>query len=163
MKQFTTMICCVCLMIAGISLAIWDNPVGKHQQLVAAPVPQWGANSLVPLDLKLNLDKRQLNESPTIKDSVHIRDSIRITEKVKWKIRYKNVAARTVARNEGMHLAAVTPDSMPNAPLLNNSTLGREEQPKEIADTSKVSSIQLTVDGKVVYSKNDNHSGVEGQ
>lgn len=162
MKQFTTMICCVCLMIAGISLAIWDNPMGKHQQLVAAPVPQWGANSLVPLDLKLNLDKGLSRES-SIRDSVHIRDSVRITEKVKWKVRYKNVAARTVARDEGMHLAAVTPDSMPNAPSLNNSTLGREEQPKEIVDTSKVSSIQLTVDGKVVYSRNDNHSAEESQ
>ena len=51
---------------------------------------------------------------------------------------------------------------MPTKPV-NNDMLGREEYPKDSVVTPKVTSIQLTVDGKVVYSKNDNHSGVEGQ
>ena len=59
-------------------------------------------------------------------------------------------------------MAAITPDSMSAKPV-NNDMLGREEYPKDSVVTSKVTSIQLTVDGKVVYSKNDNHSGVEGQ
>ena len=59
-------------------------------------------------------------------------------------------------------MTAVTPDSLSAKPA-NNSMLGREEYPKDSVVTSKVTSIQLTVDGEVVYSKNDNHSGVEGQ
>lgn len=160
MKQITTVFVVLCLMVTGISLAIYDSP-SKHQQAMAAPVPQWSASSIVPLDLKLDLDKRLSSEAP-IKDSVHIRDSVRITEKVRWKVRYKTVTDRTSARDAGIHPPAVTPDSLMRC-TAKLSTLGREEQPKETVDASKVSSIQLSVDGEVVYSSNDNHSGVEGQ
>ena len=160
MKQITTVFVVLCLMVTGISLAIYDSP-SKHQQAMAAPVPQWSASSIVPLDLKLDLDKRLSREAP-IKDSVHIRDSVRITEKVRWKVRYKTVTDRTSARDAGIHPLAVTPDSLSAKPV-NNNTLDREEHSKDSVVTSKGTSIQLTVDGEVVYSKNDNHSGVEGQ
>jgi hypothetical protein len=154
-------------MLAGISLAVFNTGDMKHQTVMAQPPPfKWKVQpGKLPLDIQLDLDKRQnerAHDSINIIDSVHIRDSVRIVEKIKWKTRYKNVADRTAAREVGMHPAAVTPDSMSPAPT-RISTLGREEQPNEVVDTSKVSSIQLTVDGKVVYSRNDNHSGVEGQ
>jgi hypothetical protein len=59
-------------------------------------------------------------------------------------------------------MAAVTPDSLSRKPV-NNDMLGREEKPKEGVVAPKAASIQLTVDGKIVYSTNDNHSAEEGQ
>lgn len=141
-----------------------DYSPQSGKTMMAATMPQplvWQNNGKLPLDLQLDLDKRLSHESP-IKDSVNIVDSVRWVEKVRWKTRYKTVAARTTAREAGEHLAAVTPDSMSRAPAI-NSTLGREEQPNESVDTSKVPSIQLTVDGEVVYSRNDNNSTGESQ
>lgn len=149
-------------MITGVFLSLQNITFSNSQSAMAQPVPlSWNTQNGLPLDIQLDLDKR-LSHEPCIKDSVHIRDSVRIVEKTKWKVRYKNVAARTTARNEGKHLTAVTPDSMPANPSV-ISAPGREEQPGEVVGTPKVPSIQLTVDGEVVYSRNDNHSGVEGQ
>lgn len=144
-------------MVAGISLAVFNEDTVNHQTIMAAQPLQWNVQpGSLPLDVKLDFDKRLSHEAP-IKDSVHIRDSIRVIEKIRWKTRYKNVADRTAAREVGEHLMPVNPDSMSNEPTL-ISMLEREEQSSEVVDTSKVSSIQLTVNGKVVYSKNDNHS-----
>ena len=151
-------------MIAGISLAIWNNPVGHHQQISAAQPLQWAVNksNVLPLDLQLSLDNGQHRET-SIKDSINIVDSVRWVTKTRWKTRYKNVADRTTAREVGKHLVAVTPDSMPKNPTIISTLEDREEQPNEAVDTSKVSSIQLIVDGNVVYSKDDNHSAEEGK
>lgn len=140
----------------------FSPPGGKT--MMAANMPQplvWQNNGKLPLDLQLDLDKRLSHESPTV-DTVIVSDTVYV-DKVKWKTRYKTVAARTVAREVGGHLAPVMPDSMSHAPAKDKSTLGREEQPNETVGTSKVPSIQLTVDGKVVYSRNDNHSTGESQ
>lgn len=158
MKRITTIICCALLMVAGISLAVYNKGTVSHQTVMAAQPLQWNVQpGSLPLDVKLDFDKRLSHETPKIKDSINIIDSVRIVEKVRWKTRYKNVADRTAAREVGEHLMPVNPDSMSNEPTL-ISTLGREEKPSEVVDTSKVSSIQLTVNGKIVYSKNDNHS-----
>lgn len=164
MKQITTLFCCVCLMIAGISLAIWNNPVGHHQQVSAAQPLQWAVNksNVLPLDLQLSLDNGQHRET-SVKDSINIVDSVRWVTKTRWKTRYKNVADRTTAREVGKHLMPVTPDSMLKNPTTISTLEDREEQPNEAVDTSKVSSIQLIVDGNVVYSKDDNHSAEEGK
>jgi hypothetical protein len=162
MKRITTIICCVALMIAAVALAKFNHNTVDHQTVMAAQPLQWNVQpGNLPLDIKLDFDKRLSHEAP-IKDSVHIRDSVRVIEKVRWKTRYKNVADRTTAREVGEHLTPVTPDSMSHEPTL-ISTLGREEKPSEVVDTSKVSSIRLTVNGKIVYSKNDNHSTEGGQ
>lgn len=163
MRRLTTAICCVALMILGIATAFQDFNLPGNKVAMAQTVPNITfAKPGLPLDLQLDLDKRLSHESPNVKDSINIIDSVRWVTKTRWKIRYKDVADRTTARNAGRHLAPVTPDSMPNVPAI-TSTVGREENPTENVDTSKVSSIQLTVDGKVVYSRNDNHSGVKGQ
>ena len=164
MKQITTLFCCVCLMIAGISLAVWKDSTKHHQQIVAAQPLQWAPNksNVLPLDLQLSLNNGQHRET-SVKDSVNIVDSVRWVTKTRWKTRYKDLANRTEAREAGKHLAAVTPDSMPKNPAKVCTLEDREEQPSEAVDTSKVSSIQLIVDGNVVYSKDDNHSAEEGK
>lgn len=162
MKRFTTIVCCICLMVAGVSLVIYDNNDRAYNTITAQPVLQWAPNVTgMPLDLRLNSQASTNHESP-IRDSINIIDSVRVVEKVKWKVRYKNVADRTAAREAGTHPAAITPDSLPEN-LAINSTLGREEKPNEIVDATKAPSIQLTVDGKLVYSTNDNHSTGESQ
>ena len=150
-------------MVAGISLAVYNKGTVSHQTVMAAQPLRWNVKpGTMPLDIKLDLDKRLSSEAPKVKDSINIIDSVRWETKIRWKTRYKNVADRTAAREVGEHLMPVNPDSMSNEPAL-ISTLEREEKSSEVVDTSKVSSIQLTVNGKIVYSKNDNHSTEEGQ
>jgi hypothetical protein len=164
MKRLTTIICCIAMMFAGISAAFMDFSPPGGKTMMAATIQQplvWQNNGKLPLDLQLDLDKRLSHESPTV-DTVIVSDTVYV-DKIKWKTRYKTVAARTIAREVGEHLAPVMPDSMSRAPAKDKSTLGREEQPNETVGTSKAPSIQLTVDGEVVYSRNDNHSTGESQ
>jgi len=165
MKRLTTIICCVAMMFVAISAAFMDYNPPSNKTLMAATMPaplQWNTNSLVPLDLQLDLDKR-LSHEPSIKDSVNIIDSVRYIDKVRWKTRYKTVAARTAAREVGEHMTAVTPDSLPHSPTI-ISTLDREEQPKDIVDQPNWPSIQLTVGGVIVYQSEDEiHSTEESQ
>ena len=157
-------------MIAGIALALhdWDMHSNEVQASTTSQL-MWNIpkGNVIPLDLQLDLEKRQSNNVP-VKDSINIRDSINYIYKVKYVYRPKPgdsnkiVADRTTAREVGQHLAAVTPDSLP----MNPTTIGtpdREEQPGEAVVTPKVTSIQLTVDGNVVYSTDDNHSVEGGQ
>lgn len=152
-------------MFAGISAAFMDFSPTSNKTMMAATVPQstleWNTNGKLPLDLQLDLDKRLSHETP-IKDSINIVDSVRWVEKVRWKTRYKTVADRTTAREVGEHLAAVNPDSASRAPTITR-TLEREEQPNEIVGVPKTPSIQLTVDGEIVYSRDVNHSTEESQ
>jgi hypothetical protein len=141
------------------------NPISNKTMMAAtvpAPVLQWNMNNnRLPLDLQLDLDKRLSHETP-IKDSINIVDSVRWVEKIRWKTRYKTVADRTTAREVGEHPMPVTPDSASRAPTITR-TLEREEQPNEIVGVPKTPSIQLTVDGEIVYSRDVNHSTEESQ
>ena len=167
MKRLTTIILAVCFMIAGVSAAFMDFNPPSNKTMMAATLPQqqplvWDNNGDLPLDLQLDLDKRLSREAP-IKDSINIVDSIRFIDKVRWKTRYKTVHDRTTAREVGEHLAAVTPDSLPHGPTI-YSTLDREEQPNDLERSSNDRSIQLTVDGVVVYQSEDViHSTEESQ
>ena len=163
MKRLTTIVCSICFMVAGICLGIHDSDT-HYNEIKAGTTSQlmWNIpRGNVPLDLQLDLEKRQHRASP--KDSINIVDSVRWVEKIRWKTRYKTVADRTAAREVGEHLTAITPDSLPSEPTINCTLVDREEQPSEVVDTSKVPSIQLSVGGKVVYSTDDNHSTGEGQ
>lgn len=164
MKRLTTIICCVAMMFAAISAAFMDYSPPSNKTLMAATMPaplQWNASSLVPLDLQLDLDKRLSRETPTV-ETVRVVDTVYV-DKIKWKTRYKTVSARTAAREVGEHMTAVTPDSLPHGPTI-ISTLDREEQPKDIVDQPNWPSIQLTVDGVIVYQSEDEiHSTEESQ
>lgn len=165
MKRLTTIILAVAFMIAGVSAAFMDYNPPSNKTMMAATIPeplQWNTKGLMPLDLQLDLDKR-LSHETSIKDSVNIIDSIRYIDKVRWKTRYKTVAARTTAREVGEHMTAVNPDSMPHAPTI-ISTLEREEQPNDFEESPNGPSIQLTVDGVIVYQSEDViHSTEESQ
>lgn len=162
MKRLTTAICCICLMVAGICLAIHDTDTHLNELHASQPAPIiWNIpnKDVLPLDLRLDSDKRQ--------PDVQIRDSVNIIDSVRWinKYRYltKTATDRTTAREVGEHPEAINPDSLPVCPTTICTLDDREEQPSEVVDTSKVSSIQLTVNGKIVYSKDDNHSTGESQ
>ena len=158
------MICCVAMMFVAISAAFMDYSPPSNKIMMAATIPeplQWNTNGLMPLDLQLDLDKRLSRETSTVEPE-RITDTVYV-DKIKWKTRYKTVTARTAARKVGEHLTAVTPDSMPHAPTI-ISTLDREEQPNDIVHSPNECSIQLTVDGVVVYQSEDViHSTEESQ
>lgn len=155
MKKLTTVLCCMMFMVSGIFLAVKDIPWPGHQTINAQPPPlTWAVNGKLPLDLQLDLEKRQsTNEAPSIRDSVVLRDSV--VTKVRWKTRYK-----TVPRAEDMVASSINP----GCSMQKDSTLVREEQTKDSIVSPKETLIQLSVDGQIVYSsENDNHSGVRGQ
>lgn len=166
MKRFTTFMCCIALMIAGAGLAI-SNLKSLPQNTIAAATPYYRptpsiVGNILPPAYRCELGEKDSEPRATSsKDSVNIIDSVRWVTKTRWKTRYRNVAHITHC-DTGNEMAAVTPDSLSAKPE-NNSMLGREEHPKDSVVSSKDTSIQLTVDGKVVYSTNDNHSGVRGQ
>lgn len=153
------------MMILGVATAFQNfspssNNVMQAATISSEPLAWVNTGGKLPLDLQLDLDKRLDRESPKVRDSVVIRDSV--VTKIRWKTRYKNVADRTAAREAGEHLVSVTPDSLPNS-LAITSTVGREEKPTDIVVVSKTPSIQLSVDGEIVYSTNDNHSAEGSQ
>lgn len=164
MKRLTTIILAVAFMIAGVSTAFMDYSPPSNKTMMAATIPeplQWNTKGLMPLDLQLDLDKRLSHETPTVEPE-RIVDTVYV-DKIKWKTRYKTVAARTIAREVGEHMPAVTPDSMPHVPTI-ISTLEREEQPNDFEESPNGPSIQLTVDGVIVYqSKDVIHSTEESQ
>lgn len=164
MKRLTTIILAVAFMIAGVSAAFMDYNPPSNKTMMAATIPeplQWNTNGLMPLDLQLDLDKRLSHETPTVEPE-RIVDTVYV-DKIKWKTRYKTVAARTIAREVGEHMPAVTPDSMPHVPTI-ISTLEREEQPNDFEESPNGPSIQLTVDGVIVYQSEDViHSTEESQ
>ena len=165
MKRFTTILCCIALMIAGAGLAI-SNLKSLPQNTIAAATPYYRPTPVIvgrtlPPAYRCELGEKDSESRATSKDSVNIIDSVRWVTKTRWKTRYRNVA-RITHNDTGNEMAAVTPDSLSAKPV-NNNTLDREEHSKDNVVSSKGTSIQLTVDGEVVYSRNDNHSGVEGQ
>lgn len=151
-------------MVLGVAAAFQDFQLPGNRVAIAHPTlpaiqiarPGW------PLDIGVKPNDRLSRESSSVKDSVNIIDSVRWETKILWKTRYKNVADRTAAREAGEHPLSVTPDSLKEN-LAITSTVDREEKTTETVDVPKTPSIQLSVDGHVVYSSNDNHSGVEGQ
>ena len=166
MKRLTTIICCICMMIAGAGLAINHLHELPQNTLAAANMPTYrpvpvivGSNSL-PLDIQLDLDKKASKERAT-SDTITSDSVLDKVKPVKQKTRSKKRAHITHS-GPGNPLASVTPDSLSSKPA-NKDMLDREEQSKENVVPSKGTSIQLIVNGVVVYSINDNHSAEGGQ
>lgn len=166
MKRFTTFLCCIALMIAGAGLAISNLRVQPQNTIAAAtpyyrPVPAIVGRTLPPAYQCELGEKDSDSRATSAKDSVNIIDSVRWVTKTRWKTRYRD-ADHITAHGTENDTMATTPDSL-LLKSVNINMLGREEYPKDSVESSKGSSIQLTVDGEVVYSKNDNHSGVKSQ
>ena len=166
MKRLTTIICCICLMIAGAGLAISNlnqlpqNTIAAANMPTDRPVPVIVGSNSLPLDIQLDLDKKA-SEKRATSDTITSNSVLNTVKPVKQKARSKKRAHITHS-GPGNPLAAVTPDSLSSRPA-NKDMLDREEQSKENVVPSKGASIQLIVNGVVVYSVNDNHSGVESQ
>ena len=166
MKRLTTIICCVAMMFIAVSAAFMDFEFHSNKTMMAATMPeplQWNRayENQLPLDIQLNLDERLSHATPTTTEE-RTTDTVYV-DRIKWKTRYKTIPARTVARNMGEHLAAVNPDSMPRVPMI-ISTPNREEEIGDFVGDPKSPSIQLTVDGVVVYqSEDETHSTEESQ
>jgi hypothetical protein len=146
MKRFTTVICSVCFLILGISLTYDKSPV--KFKTGGLPVMASNVNSTLPFDVFMDRIKNSQVKSDTVYLPEHT-DTIYLPGKTvtKWKVRY-------VSTHNKPQGSCISP--MPNS--VKSESMVREEKTKDIVDTSRVSSIQLKVDGKVVYSKNDNHS-----
>ena len=166
MKRLTTIICCICLMIVGAGLAISNlnqlpqNTIAAANLPIDRPVPVIVGSNSLPLDIQLDLDKRA-SEKRATSDTIASDSVLNTVKPVKQKARSKKRAHITHS-GPGNPLAAVTPDSLSSRPA-NKDMLDREEKSKENVVPSKGTSIQLIVNGVVVYSVNDNHSGVESQ
>lgn len=166
MKRLTTIICCVAMMFVAVSAAFMDFEFPSNKTMMAATMPeplQWNQayNNQLPLDIQLNLDERLSHAAPTATPE-RITDTVYV-DRIKWKTRYKTIPARTEARNMGKSLTPVTPDSLPRAPMI-VSTPNREEEIGDFVGDPKSPSIQLTVDGVIVYQSEDViHSTEESQ
>lgn len=166
MKRLTTIICCICLMIAGAGLAISNlnqlpqNTIAAANMPTDRPVPVIVGSNSLPLDIQLDLDKRA-SEKRATSDTIASDSVLNTVKPVKQKARSKKRAHITHS-SPGNPLAAVTPDSLSSRPA-NKDMLDREEKSKEGVVAPKATSIQLIINGVVVYSVNDNHSAEEGQ
>lgn len=156
MKYVTTIICCLAFAVAGIGLAISGNNTevsfSKHQTLSAATLPPHQVAKL-PLDLQLAL-KKEVQTDPTVKhDTVYVdRPQVLVINKKSSKVS----SPKKVTDYSWMML---TPEQMSKDTVSNKGTPNREEKIRECdVGSPKESTIQLTVDGEVVYSKNVNHS-----
>ncbi len=157
MRYVTSIICCLAFAIAGILLAIHDNNVKelaltKHQTLNAATLPVIRPQML-PLDVQLDLGKRF---SKT--DTVEIHDTFFVDKPQIIVINKKSSKVNSPKKATVYDKVKFTPELTLNNPVSNKGISDREEKTEEIVDSSKESSIQLIVDGKIVYSKNVNHS-----
>ena len=159
MKQVTTILCCLAFAIAGICLAIQEknDVVWKTQTISAAtlPAPQV---SMLPLDVQLDLGKKVQTNPAIIHDTVYVdRPQILVV----------NPKSSKVSTPKGVTDVAwmmLKPGHTFKDTVSNKGTPVREEKAGECdVGSTKESAIQLTVDGKIVYSKNVNHSTGESQ
>jgi len=155
MKRFTTILCCMCLMIAGAGLAMVKFNDMPQNTIAAANVPDYRPVPVIvgdslPLDIQLDLDKKASKSRATPKDSINIIDSVRYITKVKWKTRYRH-GPHISHDGTGNEMAAVNPDSMSRMPV-NHDMVDRTENTTDTIGAPKASII-LTVDGKEVYKR----------
>ena len=158
MKNVTTILCSIAFLIAGWLLATEESEgsfeFNKHQTLSAATMPKRMV-SMLPLDVQLDLGKRTQVTDAVEKqhDTVYVdRPQILVINKKRsGKNPPKGVTDYAwMFRN---------PVNMSMDTVCNKVILAREEKTRECnVGTPDSTTIQLIVDGRVVYSKNDNHS-----
>ena len=157
MKYVTTIICCLAFAFAGIGLAISGNNTevsfSKHQTLSAATLSPMEIAKL-PYDLRASMKDYVQMDSTIIKhDTVYIdRPQVLVINKKSSKVS----SPKKVTDYAWM---VFTPEQTSKSTVNNKGTPNREEKIGECdVGFPKESTIQLTVDGEIVYSKNVNHS-----
>lgn len=159
MKQVTTILCCLAFAIAGVCLAISENNdvTWKHQTINAATLPA-SQVSMLPLDVQLDLGK-EVQTNPTVK-----RDTVYVDRPQILVINKKSSKVSTPKKVTDVAWMMLKPGHISKDTVSNKGTPDREEKAGECdVGSSKETAIQLTVDGKIVYSKNVNHSTGESQ
>jgi len=156
MKRLTTIVCCLAFMICGISLGLSRFKITNSQTAMASP-PGYYTPGKLPLDLQLDLEKRHKT------DTVYLPgDTVTVTKTV-TNTKYVKVPQRK-RTTDTLYKVMPIPGPIP-ALSVNNSIAGdREEYTPVGLQSSKRRSISLTVDGRVVYStENDIHSTEDRQ
>ena len=150
MKRMTTILCCFMFMCSGAFLALDKFEVPGYKTALASPATQYPLLGKLPLDLQLDLEKRQ---KP---DTVYMRDTV-LKDTTVTKIKYVKVPQRKRTTTDTVVMPMPGPI---HSVLVNNSSAGdREEYTPVVLPSSKRRSVSLTVDGRVVYStENDIHS-----
>lgn len=157
MRHVTTIICCIAFAIAGGFLALTDKSelsFDKRQTLSAATIPEIQVAKL-PLDVQLDLGKQvKLTDSSVVK-----KDTVFIERPKIIVVHTKSPKANTPKGVTDVAWMMLKPGQMFRDTVNNKGILDREEKTRECdVGSSKESTIQLTVDGKIVYSKDVNHS-----
>lgn len=160
MKYVTTIICCLAFAFAGIGLAISDNNTevsfNKHQTLSAATLPPYQVAKL-PLDLQLALKKEVQTDPTIIRDTIH--DTMYIDRPQVLVINKKSLRVSSPKKVTDYSWMMLKPGQLFKDTVNNKGTPDREENTGECdVGSPKGPTIQLTVDGEIVYSKNVNHS-----
>lgn len=143
-------------MLSGAFIALREFDVNKHLTAAASPTIQYPMYGKLPLDLQLDLEKRQKTDTIIKHDTV-------IEPKIVVKPKYVKVPQRKHTTDT---LIEVMPMPGPiNSVLVNNNIAGdREEHTPVVLQSPKQRSVSLTVDGQVVYStENDIHSTEDRQ
>lgn len=153
MKRMTTILCCFMFMCAGAFLALDKFEVPGYKTALASPAIQYPLLGKLPLDLQLDLEKRHKADTVFMRDTVY-----KDTGSVVSTTKYVKVPQRKHTTDT---LIEVMPIPGPiHSVLVNNSSAGdREEYTPVVLPSPKRRSVSLTVDGRVVYStENDIHS-----
>lgn len=155
MKRFTTIICCLAFMVSGIALAVKSTGERFGRNTVMAATAPLFYRGPLPLDLQLDLEKRQSNDTVVVHDSIYV--------KCNHKERVKVLKPKHVT--DTLYLPMFMPEPMASISVSNQFQGNREEKiPDELWIGSKPHNVTLTVDGQVVYkSENDIHSTEDRQ
>lgn len=151
MKKFSAFLCSFFMALAGIGFAIGTSEPSNsvsYKTLNAAPVLHWAPNATLPLDLKLDLEKKYTNGNDT-KELEVIHDTI-YKDKIVYKYRTRKVSS-TIPRAEAKRLGDSIPAIIPDT-FVADVDVGREEHPTDTIGPPK-ESIILTVGGEVVYKR----------
>lgn len=144
-------------MIAGIGLALSKFDYSMKQTAMASPPIQYSVLGKLPLDLQLDLEKRQKRD----RDTVYL-PADTVTKTI-TKTKYVKVPQRK-RTTDTVYMPMPIPG--PQQPVLvNNNIAGdREEHTPVVLQSPKQRSVSLTVDGRIVYStENDIHSTEDRQ
>ena len=152
MKKFSAFLCSFFMALAGIGFAIGTSEPSNsvsYKTLNAAPVLHWAPNATLPLDLKLDLEKKYTNGSDT-KELKVVHDTI-YKDSIVYKYRTR-VVKSTIPRVEAKRLGDSIPAINPDEFIAKEVDVGREKYTTDTIGPPKASII-LTVDGEEVYKR----------
>lgn len=150
MKKLHTLLCCICMAIAGGFLAVLQpseaNASSSYNTISAAvPTLNWAPNvGQLPLDLQLDLEKKYEKPPEVIHDTIYDTKIVYVKSKRK--------AKSTLPYAQVQRSGDSTPAAIPDTPVVEKVDVDREEHTTDSIGPPKASVI-LIVDGKEVYKR----------